>query len=63
MFIWESIFKFHTIHSIENINSKWRLSILKPSQVPGQVFTKNGLKEVKQEKNISIATLYPIIYQ
>ena len=32
-------------------------------QVPGQVFTKNGLKEVKYEKNKSISILYPIDYQ
>ena len=34
-----------------------------PGQVPGQVFTQNGLKEVKYEKNRSISILYPIDYQ
>ena len=34
-----------------------------PGQVPGQVFIKNGLKEVKYEKNRSISILYPIDYQ
>ena len=29
----------------------------------GQVFTKNGLKGVKYEKNKSISILYPIDYQ
>jgi hypothetical protein len=32
-------------------------------QVPGQVFTKKGLKEVKYEKYKSISILYPIDYQ
>jgi hypothetical protein len=32
-------------------------------QVPGQVFNKNGLKEVNYEKYKSISTLYPIDYQ
>jgi hypothetical protein len=32
-------------------------------QVPCQVFTKNGLKEVKYEKNRSVSILYPIDYQ
>jgi hypothetical protein len=32
-------------------------------QVPGQVFTKNGLKGVKYEKNRSVSILYPIDYQ
>jgi hypothetical protein len=34
-----------------------------PGQVPGQVFSKNVLKEVKYEKYTSISILYPIDYQ
>ncbi len=34
-----------------------------PGQVPGQVFIKNGLKEVNYEKYKSISILYPIDYQ
>jgi hypothetical protein len=34
-----------------------------PGQVPGQVFIKLGLKEVKYEKYKSISILYPIDYQ
>jgi hypothetical protein len=34
-----------------------------PGQVPGQVFTKNVLKEVNYEKNRSVSFLYPIDYQ
>jgi hypothetical protein len=34
-----------------------------PGQVPGQVFIKNGLKEVKYEKYKSVSILYPIDYQ
>jgi hypothetical protein len=34
-----------------------------PGQVPGQVFTKNRLKEVNYEKYKSISILYPIDYQ
>ena len=32
-------------------------------QVPGQVFTKNGLKGVNYEKYKSVSFLYPIDYQ
>ena len=32
-------------------------------QVPGQVFTRNALKQVKYEKYKSISILYPIDYQ
>ena len=35
----------------------------KNGQVPGQVFNKNGLKQVKYEKYKSISILYPIDYQ
>ena len=34
-----------------------------PGQVPGQVFTKNVLKEVNYEKYKSVSILYPIDYQ
>jgi hypothetical protein len=34
-----------------------------PGQVHGQVFIKNGLKEVNYEKYKSISILYPIDYQ
>ena len=39
------------------------LYFINPGQVPGQVFTKFGLKEVKYEKYKSISILYPINYQ
>ena len=32
-------------------------------QVPGQVFTKKGLKEEKYEKYKSVSIFYPIDYQ
>ena len=44
------------------INLRW-LNYRNPGQVPGQVFTKNGLKEVNYEKYKSISILYPIDYQ
>ena len=34
-----------------------------PGQVLGQVFTRNGLKEVNYEKYKSVSFLYPIDYQ
>jgi hypothetical protein len=37
--------------------------VLNPGQVLGQVFTRNGLKEVNYEKYKSVSFLYPIDYQ
>ena len=37
--------------------------MLNPGQVLGQVFTRNGLKEVNYEKYKSVSFLYPIDYQ
>jgi len=39
------------------------LYFINPGQVLGQVFTRNGLKEVNYEKYKSVSFLYPIDYQ
>ena len=50
----EKTFTFKFIDPFFRLNS---------GQVPGQVFTRNGLKEVNYEKYKSVSFLYPIDYQ